>query len=175
MDFSCEKFTKVVHRNLWGEWTLVFEKSSLCQLRYSPENPKHTSTDTASMDAPPQVGSTYRWAVQQLDEYLCGTRENFSIPYKLYGTEFQIKVWKSLKDIPRGETRSYGEIARIAGYPKAIRAVGGALHANPIPLILPCHRVIGKAGSLVGFALGLEMKRRLLMMEGAIPREMRLE
>lgn len=197
MNFSDEKFTTVRHRNLWGEWTFVFEKSKLCCLRYKADiaeeangnvfavHSKNVKPSTlqactyavADIDAnlPPVVSRAYRKAVQQLNEFLAGRRREFSIPYKLYGTEFQIKVWEALREIPFGETRTYKEIAEIVGSPKAVRAVGGALHVNPIPLILPCHRVIGKGGTLVGFGLGLDMKRRLLVIEGAIPQEMLLE
>lgn len=197
MNFSDEKFTTVRHRNLWGEWTFVFEKSKLCCLRYkanigvesdeptSMTNSKNVKPSTlqactyavADIDTnlPPVVSRAYRKAVQQLNEFLTGKRQAFTIPYKLYGTEFQIKVWEALREIPFGETRTYKEVAEMVGSPKAVRAVGGALHVNPIPLILPCHRVIGKGGALVGFGLGLDMKRRLLVIEGAIPQEMLLE
>ncbi|PWJ68510.1 methylated-DNA-[protein]-cysteine S-methyltransferase [Fibrobacter sp. UWR4] len=186
MDFTDEKFTTVRHRNLWGEWTFVFEKSKLCSLNYSNEKEAKTIKPSslqactyafADLDAElqPSVNRAYKKVVQQLNEYLLGKRKEFKIPYKLYGTEFQVKVWESLKEIPFGETRSYKDIAEMVGNPKAVRAVGGALHVNPIPFILPCHRVIGKAGDLVGFGLGLEMKRRLLVIEGAIPQEMFLE
>lgn len=182
MDFSDEKYTTIRHRNLWGEWTFVFEKSKLCSLRYNSDNAKPSQVQActyavADIEAnlSPVVSRAYRKAVQQLNEYLAGKRETFSVPYKLYGTEFQTKVWESLKGIPYGETRTYKEIAEIVGSPKAMRAVGQALHQNPIPLILPCHRVIGKGGALVGFGLGLDMKRRLLVIEGAIPQEMLLE
>ncbi|MCF0220783.1 MAG: methylated-DNA--[protein]-cysteine S-methyltransferase [Fibrobacter sp.] len=182
MDFSSEKFTTVLHRNFWGEWTFVFEKSKLCHLRYNSSNAKPSNLQACTYafanidtDIPVSVSRAYRKAVQQLNEYLAGRRKKFTIPYKLYGTDFQVKVWEALKGIPFGETKSYKDIADSIGSPKAVRAVGGALHFNPIPLILPCHRVIGKAGALVGFGLGLEMKRRLLVIEGAIPQEMLLE
>lgn len=186
MIFSDEKFTTVHHRNLWGQWTFVFEKSKLCSLSYTSEKdsipikPSNLQACTNALaDQETELSSTvaraYRKAVQQLNEYLSGKRTEFTIPYKLYGTEFQKKVWEALRNIPYGETRSYKEIAEIVGSPKATRAVGGALHVNPIPFVLPCHRVIGKAGALVGFGLGLETKRRLLVIEGAIPQEMLLE
>lgn len=182
MDFSKNKFTVVPHRNFWGEWTFIFEKSRLCNLCYHSNNAKPSQVQACTyavadteVTLPPVVSRAYRKAVLQLNEYLAGKRQEFDIPYKLYGTEFQIKVWQALNNIPFGETRTYKEIAEIIGHPKAVRAVGGALHANPIPLILPCHRVIGKNGALVGFGLGLEMKRRLLVIEGAIPQEMLLE
>jgi len=104
-------------------------------------------------------------AAAQLDEYFNGKRKVFNLPLKLYGTDFQIDVWKALQNIPFGETRSYGEIARVIGKPKASRAVGMANNRNPIVIIVPCHRVIGHDGSLTGFGGGIELKRRLLELE----------
>ncbi len=103
--------------------------------------------------------------LNQLEEYFDGKRKTFSIPVKLEGTPFQIKVWEALQEIPYGETRTYGEIARATGSPKAARAVGMANNKNPVCIIVPCHRVIGADGSLVGYAWGLEMKERLLELE----------
>jgi len=104
-------------------------------------------------------------AAAQLDEYFNGKRIVFNLPLKLNGTDFQIDVWKALQTIPFGETRSYGEIARVIGKPKASRAVGMANNRNPIVIIVPCHRVIGHDGSLTGFGGGIELKRRLLELE----------
>jgi len=104
-------------------------------------------------------------AAAQLDEYFNGKRKVFNLPLKLYGTDFQIDVWKALQNIPFGETRCYGEIARVIGKPKACRAVGMANNRNPIVIIVPCHRVIGHDGSLTGFGGGIELKRRLLELE----------
>jgi methylated-DNA-[protein]-cysteine S-methyltransferase len=101
----------------------------------------------------------------QLDEYFNGKRKVFDLPLNLNGTDFQIDVWKALQAIPFGETRSYGEIAAIIGKPKASRAVGMANNRNPIVIIVPCHRVIGRDGSLTGFGGGIELKRRLLELE----------
>ena len=101
----------------------------------------------------------------QLEEYFAGTRREFSVPLDMEGTEFQKKVWRALMDIPYGEVRSYSEIAEKVDSPKAARAVGMANHVNPIPVIVPCHRVTGKNGKLVGYAGGLEMKEWLLGME----------
>jgi len=105
-------------------------------------------------------------AQQQLDEYFCGSRKRFTVPLDFVGTEFQNKVWNALRTIPFGETRSYGEIAEQIGSSKAVRAVGAANGRNPIPVIVPCHRVIGADGTLTGFAGGLEIKARLLALEG---------
>lgn len=104
-------------------------------------------------------------AYQQLKEYFSGNRKTFDLPIHLEGTEFQKKVWAALQTIPYGETRTYGEIAEQIGNHKASRAVGGANHNNPIMIIVPCHRVIGANGSLVGFGGGLDMKKYLLELE----------
>jgi len=104
-------------------------------------------------------------AARQLAEYFDGKRKVFNLPLALHGTNFQNEVWKALQNIPYGETRSYGEVAAIAGNPKASRAVGMANNRNPIVIIIPCHRVIGHNGSLTGFGGGLELKRQLLELE----------
>ncbi len=103
--------------------------------------------------------------VKELDEYFSGKRKTFDIPISFNGTEFQKKVWNALLEIPYGETRSYKDIAEHIGNPKACRAVGMANHNNPISIIVPCHRVIGKNGSLTGYAGGLDMKNYLLQLE----------
>lgn len=104
-------------------------------------------------------------AIKQLNEYFDGKRKSFDLPLEPNGTEFQNKVWNALKEIPFGETRSYGEIAKIIGNEKAARAVGMANNKNPIAIIVPCHRVIGANGKLVGYAGGLDIKERLLNLE----------
>lgn len=102
---------------------------------------------------------------EQLQEYFEKKRKVFDIPLDFKGTDFQIKVWKALLDIPYGVTKTYGELARLLGDIKAVRAVGGALNKNPISIIVPCHRVVGATGKLVGFAGGLENKSILLDLE----------
>ncbi|MGB5624237.1 MAG: methylated-DNA--[protein]-cysteine S-methyltransferase [Woeseiaceae bacterium] len=104
-------------------------------------------------------------ARQQLDEYFEGARKDFDLPVKLSGTEFQLSVLKALQKIPYGETVSYGEIAKRIGRPKAVRAVGAANGRNPIPIVVPCHRVIGSGGDLTGFGGGLDTKEALLRLE----------
>jgi methylated-DNA-[protein]-cysteine S-methyltransferase len=104
-------------------------------------------------------------ARQQLEEYFAGARKDFDLPLKLNGTEFQVNVLKALLKIPYGETVSYGEIARRIGKPKAVRAVGAANGRNPIPIVVPCHRVIGSSGDLTGFGGGLDTKEALLRLE----------
>lgn len=103
---------------------------------------------------------------KQLLEYLEGKRKNFTVPLNPKGTKFMQEVWTALQEIPYGETRTYGQIAQRIGKPKAARAVGMANHRNPIPIIIPCHRVIGSNGKLVGYALGMKMKKFLLTLEG---------
>ncbi len=100
--------------------------------------------------------------LRQLDEYFKGRRRKFSIPLLLEGTDFQKAVWRQLQKIPFGRTASYGDVARAVGSPKAFRAVGNANNKNPIPLIIPCHRVIGSDGKLVGFGGGIWRKEWLL-------------
>ena len=107
-------------------------------------------------------------AAAQLAEYFNGKRKSFNLPLAPPGTVFQTAVWKALQHIPYGETRSYGEIAAMTGNSKASRAVGMANNRNPIVIIIPCHRVIGRNGSLTGFGGGLELKRQLLDLEGGV-------
>lgn len=102
---------------------------------------------------------------RQLSEYFGGERKSFDLPLTPEGTAFRKKVWNTLTKIPYGETITYGELACRAGNPKAVRAVGGANHHNPIPIIIPCHRVIGADGTLTGYGGGLELKEKLLTLE----------
>jgi len=104
-------------------------------------------------------------ATIQLDEYFQGKRTTFSLPFKLTGTPFQLAVWKELQNIPYGKTTSYKEIAQKINKPKAYRAVGMANNKNPLPIIIPCHRVIGSNGKLIGYAGGLNLKNYLLELE----------
>jgi methylated-DNA-[protein]-cysteine S-methyltransferase len=100
--------------------------------------------------------------------YLAGERRGFSVPPVLEGTEFQRAVWAELLRVPYGETRTYGEVAAAVGRPRAARAVGAACGANPLPIVIPCHRIVGGSGSLVGFGGGVEMKEKLLALEGTL-------
>lgn len=102
---------------------------------------------------------------RELSEYLSGDRQAFTFPILLRGTDFQRKVWKALCEIPYGETRSYKEIAEAVGSPRAYRAVGGANNKNPVAIAVPCHRVIGSDGGLVGYGLGTNLKEKLLKIE----------
>jgi methylated-DNA-[protein]-cysteine S-methyltransferase len=114
------------------------------------------------------IDSVLAAAAEQLSEYFAGTRNHFQLPLNPGGTAFQQTVWSALAEIPYGELRSYKDIAETIGKPKAVRAVGAANGRNPLPIVVPCHRVIGSDGSLTGFAGGLPAKTRLLTLEGAL-------
>jgi len=115
------------------------------------------------------AGPRHRDFERQLSEYLEGRRRVFELPLHLEGSEFQKEVWEAVFQIPYGQTASYGEIAHLIGKPKASRAVGAANGANPIPIVIPCHRVIGSDGSLTGYGGGLALKSRFLALEGILP------
>lgn len=108
-------------------------------------------------------------AIRQMEAYYRHELTEFDLPLRALGTEFQMKVWKALQTIPYGETYSYQDIARIVGNIKAVRAVGGANNKNPISIIIPCHRVIGKDGKMVGYGGGLDKKEWLLAFEKRTP------
>ncbi len=117
-------------------------------------------------DEAEQSGDAYTDFVwNQIQEYINGKRTSFEFAYEMQGTDFQKKVWQALLDIPYGQTRSYKDIAQMIGKPNASRAVGMANHKNPLLLVVPCHRVIGTNGNLMGYAGGFEMKKYLLDME----------
>ena len=115
-----------------------------------------------------QETSLIKEAYRQLSEYLIGKRKRFDLPLNPRGTMFQQQVWKALCDIPYGETRSYKQIAEAIGNPKAVRAVGMANNRNPLLIVVPCHRVIGANGKLVGYAAGIEKKEFLLKLEKSL-------
>lgn len=105
-------------------------------------------------------------ACRQLSAYFQGQRKDFQLPLAWKGTPFRRRVWQALLDIPYGEIRTYAQVAKAVGSPKAVRAVGGACHDNPWLIVVPCHRVVGSSGQLTGYAAGLDMKRFLLEYEG---------
>ena len=113
-------------------------------------------------------------AARQLRAYFAGQLREFLLPLDIEGTDFQKRVWGQVAAIPYGETRSYLQIATAIGSPGAVRAVGAANGANPVPIVVPCHRVIGAKGKLVGYGGGLTMKKRLLELEGAIAQRLAL-
>lgn len=112
--------------------------------------------------------------ISELDEYFAGRRREFTIPLDLRGTDFQLRCWRALLDIPYGAAISYAELARRVGSPRGFRAVGMANHDNPVAIIVPCHRVISSDGGLGGYGGGLELKRALLELEGVLPRTLSL-
>lgn len=117
-------------------------------------------TETENVDSEVLHG-----AARELKEYFSGKRAAFTFPMRAHGTPFQQKVWQALREIPYGQTRSYGEIAGEIGQPKASRAVGMACNRNPIMIAVPCHRVVGANGALVGYAYGTDTKQKLLALE----------
>lgn len=106
--------------------------------------------------------------IEQVEEYLAGTRQCFTLPFRFRGTDFQQRVWQALLAIPYGQTRTYADIATYIGNPNAARAVGAACRANPLHLIIPCHRVVGSNGNLTGYAGGVDRKSELLSLERKI-------
>jgi methylated-DNA-[protein]-cysteine S-methyltransferase len=125
---------------------------------------QHLNPKTVQLNESRELLAPY---LDQLGEYFAGQRREFSIPLDLRGTDFQLKCWQALLDIPYGETRSYGDLARAIGHPSAFRAVGMSNNRNPIAIIVPCHRVIAADGSLCGYGGGLDIKRKLLVLERA--------
>jgi methylated-DNA-[protein]-cysteine S-methyltransferase len=121
--------------------------------------------ENAPVDATVKETPLLKKAGEQLQDYLAGKRKFFELVFAPKGTEFQQNVWKALQEIPYGETRSYGDIAKNIGNPKACRAVGMSNNKNPLPIFIPCHRVIGTNGKLVGYAGGLDIKEYLLKLE----------
>ena len=130
--------------------------------------------DAARAHRPPDDPKPFADLARQLAEYFAGDRRSFDIELDPSGTEFQLLVWQGLRTIEFGETISYAELATRIGNTKAVRAVGGANNRNPISIVIPCHRVIGKDGSLVGYGGGIDRKRTLLDLEGHRPRQLDL-
>ncbi|WP_217495889.1 methylated-DNA--[protein]-cysteine S-methyltransferase [Mangrovivirga cuniculi] len=144
------------------------EQLCLCDWKYRKMRTSIDSRIKKSLKSEFQPGDsqTINTATLQLDEYFQNKRVSFDLPLKMIGTDFQIDIWKKLMEIPYGETISYLELAEKAKNPKAIRAIASANGANSIALIIPCHRIIGSDGSMVGYAGGLKVKKELLKLEG---------
>ena len=142
-----------------GPLTLVEENGALVALRFNPGLPR----DAAAFALPSTP--LLRQAAAELAAYFAGELKAFTVPLAPKGTPFQRKVWQALREIPYGETRSYKELAAAVGNEKACRAVGLANNRNPLPIFIPCHRVIGANGKLVGYAGGLDVKTFLLELE----------
>lgn len=141
------------------------ESTAMGPICISEENGRIRSLSTVPED---DVGGSRELdeAFLQLNGYLEGRRKDFDLRYEPEGTPFQKKVWDALMEIPYGETVSYGELAKRIGHPGASRAVGGAVKRNPVPIFIPCHRVVRSDGSLGGYNLGVDMKKALLRTEG---------
>ncbi|PWM38741.1 MAG: cysteine methyltransferase [Clostridiales bacterium] len=146
-----------------GELTLAENGEALTRLSFGGGLPQGAAREETPL---------LQKAHGQLTEYLAGERRRFELPLAPGGTPFEQAVWAQLLKIPYGETCTYGGIAARLGKPGASRAVGMANHRNPIGIIIPCHRVIGKDGSLTGYAGGLGIKERLLILEGALPQRL---
>lgn len=149
-----------------GKLKLIASDKGLAAILWENDNPKRVPLNA------PTESNTQQFlleAERQLTEYFEGKRKNFSLTLDPVGTEFQKQVWDALVKIPFGETRSYGELAKKIGNPKASRAVGAANGKNPISIVVPCHRVIGSSGKLTGFAGGLKIKAQLLDLEKLCP------
>ncbi len=156
----------------YQDWTLTLAASprGLCYVGLPTASPadletfvqKHVPGGVLQQDD----AGDLREVVRQLDEYFAGTRRQFQLVLDFRGTPFQLAVWQALARIPYGETWSYGKVAQALGRPKAVRAVGAANGRNPMPIVVPCHRVIGSNGTLTGYRGGLDLKKRLLHVEG---------
>lgn len=152
----------LTHPSPVGDLTLVADDDALVAVLWPDDAPARVPLEaTAHAPDHPVLAA----AARQLDEYFAGTRTHFDLPLRPRGTAFQQQVWQALLAIPFGETRSYADIAQAIGRPSACRAVGAANGRNPISIVTPCHRVIGRSGALTGFAGGLAAKQRLLALE----------
>lgn len=145
-----------------GELTLVARDGALSGV-YMPEH--RPAPDPAGFGD--RDDAVFADAVRQLAEYWAGDREAFELPLDPAGSPFQLRVWDALREIPYGETRSYAQVAAAAGSPRAVRAVGTACRRNPLPVAIPCHRVVRSDGALGQYVGGVEAKQRLLRIEGA--------
>ncbi|HEY2343953.1 MAG TPA: methylated-DNA--[protein]-cysteine S-methyltransferase, partial [Chthoniobacteraceae bacterium] len=150
--------------SLLGDLLLVAEDEHLIGVYFSGRNhdfPVKTTGWTLDPKHP-----VLQEANQQIEGYLDGSRKQFSLPIHFGGTDFQHEIWKQISLIPFGETISYSELAKRAGAPSAVRAAGAATGRNPISIVVPCHRIVGKDGAMRGFGGGLDRKRKLLGIEG---------
>lgn len=148
------------YRIEFGNYSIVEEDGAIIYIFE-----KDTREDLKNLGMEERETDLIKRTYIELEEYLKGDRKEFSVPIRLKGTDFQKAVWKELLNIPYGETRSYKEVAKNIGREKAYRAVGNANNKNPIIIIVPCHRVVGADGSLVGYRKGLDMKKKLLELE----------
>lgn len=154
-----------------GTFGAVFSERGLCRLAY-PGEPLDLYDPWLRRVAPGAArvagDARLRLLQQELSAYFEGGLQQFTVPVHLLGTPFQVQVWTALQDIAYGELRTYAQVAAAVGRPAAVRAVGAANGANPVPIVVPCHRVIGANGMLTGYGGGLEMKTMLLKREGIL-------
>ncbi len=148
-----------------GKIMIAEEGEGICEVGLLPSEEDQNDSEYNQSEADVKETKMIAETARQLEEFLNGTRKEFDVKLNPRGTDFQHKVWNALRDIPYGETRSYKQIAKAIGNEKASRAVGMANHNNPIMIIVPCHRVIGANGKLVGYAGGLNIKEQLLNIE----------
>ena len=163
-----EAFSYSIHRSPVGPLTIVVSAAGLLRLGLpltdSQPSLRETLRGLASVS---ESEDATRTTVTELEQYFAGQRRLFTLPLDLRGTDFQKRCWRALLDIPYGQTRTYADIARAVGSPSGFRAVGMANHDNPIPIVVPCHRVVASDGTLGGYGGGLGMKRQLLQLEAA--------
>jgi methylated-DNA-[protein]-cysteine S-methyltransferase len=153
-----------------GKLKLVASSNALVAVLWEQERPNRVKLPAPKLDIEQPI---LLEAERQLKEYFSGRRTEFDLPLELNGSEFQKKVWRALREIPFGQTRSYPYLAKTIGSARAVRAVGAANGKNPLSIVVPCHRVVGANGSLTGFAGGLDVKAKLLALEakGASPND----
>ena len=149
-----------------GQFIARYSAKGLAELKFPQVGSARCPDRTPQRGVPTTILRWHRATAAGLKSFLAGRKPKNLPPLDLAGTEFQQRVWNALRKISLGETKSYGEIARQIGKPKAVRAVGGACGANPIPVLIPCHRVLAANGKLGGFSGGLDWKRKLLKREG---------
>jgi O-6-methylguanine DNA methyltransferase len=157
----------------WGEFKGAAEKGALCRIGFSGESEEEFIHSLRRMSPQAEITREYLPVLEELErqlgEYFSRLRRQFELPLLFCGTPFQKMVWQELLKIPYGETLSYLALAQLLDNPRLVRAVGAANGANPLPFVVPCHRVIGAGGRLVGYGGGLEMKVRLLRLESNQP------
>jgi methylated-DNA-[protein]-cysteine S-methyltransferase len=163
---ATSRLYRTTHSTPVGELTLIASDHGLRAIHWPKESSRRAGmAKTLRRDPDHPI---LKQTASQLDEYFAGTRTSFDVPLDLEGTRFQLAAWRALADIPFGSTTSYGQQAAALGIPTASRAVGAANGANPVCIVLPCHRVIGKDGSLTGFGGGLATKQWLLDHEARV-------
>jgi O-6-methylguanine DNA methyltransferase len=182
---SREKFMETLHsttlRSLVGPLFLAASERGLVALEFDARLPGQQTIRPNPRDLRSEKKRTegagvrfeeshraMRPYVQELEQYFAGSRREFTFPLDLRGTDFQLACWRALLAIPYGETRTYADVARAVGNPRAFRAVGMANNRNPVAIVVPCHRVIASDGTLCGYGGGLDVKRKLLELEGAL-------